>query len=162
MRCDSRGPEHGLDDDPELTCRLPGLEDRSPIRIVADTRLSIPSQVKLVKTAEQVPVWMLSTRNGWVSAGITVIDCRQTPDGWVDFPDAMERLAKEASTGCWSRAVPISPRVFLRPIWSMKCSSSKARLSLARKGLMPLPIRHYQRSKSALNPPTRKCLEPIL
>jgi len=83
-----------LIDDPDLTCRLPGMEARSPIRIVADTRLSIPSKAKLVKTAEQVPVWILSTRKGGVSAGITVIDCKQTPNGWVDFTDAMEVLAK--------------------------------------------------------------------
>jgi diaminohydroxyphosphoribosylaminopyrimidine deaminase/5-amino-6-(5-phosphoribosylamino)uracil reductase len=81
-----------LIDDPELTCRLPGMEARSPIRIVADTRLSIPSKAKLVKTAEQVPVWILSTRKGSVSAGITVIDCRQTPGGWVDLADALQQL----------------------------------------------------------------------
>ena len=83
-----------LIDDPDLTCRLPGMEARSPIRIVADTRLSIPSKAKLVKTAEQVPVWILSTRKGGVSAGIAVIDCKQTPNGWVDFTDAMQRLAE--------------------------------------------------------------------
>ena len=84
-----------LIDDPDLTCRLPGMEARSPIRIVADTRLSIPSKAKLVKTAEQVPVWILSTRKGGVSAGITVIDCRQTPNGWVDFADALEQLCEK-------------------------------------------------------------------
>jgi diaminohydroxyphosphoribosylaminopyrimidine deaminase / 5-amino-6-(5-phosphoribosylamino)uracil reductase len=83
-----------LIDDPELTCRLPGMEARSPIRIVADTRLSIPSKAKLVKTAEQVPVWILSTRKGNVSAGITVIDCKQTERGWVDFADAFQRLGE--------------------------------------------------------------------
>jgi diaminohydroxyphosphoribosylaminopyrimidine deaminase/5-amino-6-(5-phosphoribosylamino)uracil reductase len=83
-----------LIDDPDLTCRLPGMEARSPIRIVADTRLSIPSKAKLVKTAELVPVWILSTRKGGVSAGITVIDCKQTAGGWVDLADAMERLAE--------------------------------------------------------------------
>ena len=83
-----------LIDDPDLTCRLPGMEARSPIRIVADTRLSIPSKAKLVKTADQVPVWILSTRKGGVSAGITVIDCKQTPDGWVDIADGIEQLAE--------------------------------------------------------------------
>ena len=83
-----------LIDDPDLTCRLPGMEARSPIRIVADTRLSIPSKAKLVKTAGQVPVWILSTRKGGIGAGITVIDCRQTANGWVDFPDALEKLAE--------------------------------------------------------------------
>jgi diaminohydroxyphosphoribosylaminopyrimidine deaminase/5-amino-6-(5-phosphoribosylamino)uracil reductase len=83
-----------LTDDPDLTCRLPGMEARSPIRIVADTRLSIPSKAKLVKTAEQVPVWILSTRKGGAGAGITVLDCKQTPNGSVDLPDALERLAE--------------------------------------------------------------------
>jgi diaminohydroxyphosphoribosylaminopyrimidine deaminase/5-amino-6-(5-phosphoribosylamino)uracil reductase len=83
-----------LADDPELTVRLPGLEDRSPIRIIADTRLSIPSHVKLVKTARQIPVWLLATRAGSVGDGIIVIDCRQGKDGWVDMRDALKRLAQ--------------------------------------------------------------------
>jgi diaminohydroxyphosphoribosylaminopyrimidine deaminase/5-amino-6-(5-phosphoribosylamino)uracil reductase len=84
-----------LADDPELTVRLPGLEDRSPVRIVADTRLSIPSHVKLVKTAKDLPLWLLATRSGSVgNDSIVVIDCRQGKDGWVDMRDAMKRLAK--------------------------------------------------------------------
>ncbi|KQY19594.1 bifunctional diaminohydroxyphosphoribosylaminopyrimidine deaminase/5-amino-6-(5-phosphoribosylamino)uracil reductase RibD [Rhizobium sp. Root482] len=43
-------------DDPELTCRLPDLEDRSPLRIVIDPRLELPLGSKLVRTAETVPV----------------------------------------------------------------------------------------------------------
>lgn len=83
-----------LIDDPDLTCRLPGMATRSPIRIVADTRLSIPPNARLVKTASAVPVWILSTRKGNVGAGITVIDCKQTQFGWVDFVDAFQRLAE--------------------------------------------------------------------
>jgi diaminohydroxyphosphoribosylaminopyrimidine deaminase/5-amino-6-(5-phosphoribosylamino)uracil reductase len=67
----SRGQVHGLRaetdailvgigtalaDDPELTCRLPGLEDRSPVRIVLDPRLELPPQGKLAQTARAVPV----------------------------------------------------------------------------------------------------------
>ncbi|WFU10087.1 bifunctional diaminohydroxyphosphoribosylaminopyrimidine deaminase/5-amino-6-(5-phosphoribosylamino)uracil reductase RibD [Rhizobium sp. CB3090] len=40
-------------DDPELTCRLPGLESRSPLRIVIDDQLQLPLGSKLVKTAPQ-------------------------------------------------------------------------------------------------------------
>lgn len=38
-----------LADDPELTCRLPGLEDRSPLRVVLDRRLETPLASKLVE-----------------------------------------------------------------------------------------------------------------
>ena len=37
-----------LADDPELTCRLPGLEERSPLRIVLDRRLETPLSSRLV------------------------------------------------------------------------------------------------------------------
>lgn len=43
-------------DDPELICRIPGLEDRSPLRIVLDEDLQLPLGGKLVKTARQYPV----------------------------------------------------------------------------------------------------------
>src|SRR5262249_13658082 len=35
-------------DDPQLTCRLPGMADRSPVRIVLDTHLRLPRASKLV------------------------------------------------------------------------------------------------------------------
>lgn len=38
-----------LADDPELTCRLPGLEDRSPVRVVLDRQLETPLGSKLVR-----------------------------------------------------------------------------------------------------------------
>lgn len=43
-------------DDPELTCRLPGLEDRSPLRVIIDEDLQLPLGSKLVRTARQYPV----------------------------------------------------------------------------------------------------------
>lgn len=39
-----------LADDPELTCRLPGMAGRSPLRIVLDRRLELPLGSKLVRT----------------------------------------------------------------------------------------------------------------
>jgi len=41
------------DDDPELTCRLPGLVDRSPLRVVLCGRRLPPLQSKLVRTARE-------------------------------------------------------------------------------------------------------------
>ncbi|MBB3935177.1 bifunctional diaminohydroxyphosphoribosylaminopyrimidine deaminase/5-amino-6-(5-phosphoribosylamino)uracil reductase RibD [Aureimonas phyllosphaerae] len=50
-------------DDPLLTCRLPGLSGRSPIRIVVDPQLRLPLDAQLVTTARSVPTLIASTRN---------------------------------------------------------------------------------------------------
>ncbi len=47
-------------DDPLLTVRIPGLEDRSPVRIVLDENLQLPLGSKLVSTARQVPVIVIA------------------------------------------------------------------------------------------------------
>ncbi|HEY1638157.1 MAG TPA: bifunctional diaminohydroxyphosphoribosylaminopyrimidine deaminase/5-amino-6-(5-phosphoribosylamino)uracil reductase RibD [Rhizomicrobium sp.] len=48
-------------DDPELSCRLPGLEDRSPVRIVLDTHLRLPQDARLVQTAHTIPTLVFTT-----------------------------------------------------------------------------------------------------
>ncbi|CDZ37322.1 Riboflavin biosynthesis protein RibD [Neorhizobium galegae bv. officinalis] len=50
-----------LSDDPELTVRIPGLENRSPTRIVLDRRLELPLDSKLVKSARDVPVIVVAS-----------------------------------------------------------------------------------------------------
>jgi diaminohydroxyphosphoribosylaminopyrimidine deaminase/5-amino-6-(5-phosphoribosylamino)uracil reductase len=45
-----------LEDDPELTCRLPSMEDRSPLRIVLDTHGRLPKDCTLLKSAVSHPV----------------------------------------------------------------------------------------------------------
>jgi diaminohydroxyphosphoribosylaminopyrimidine deaminase/5-amino-6-(5-phosphoribosylamino)uracil reductase len=57
-RCDCIlvGIGTAIADDPELTVRIAGLEDRSPVRIVLDRKLELPLASKLVKTARDVPV----------------------------------------------------------------------------------------------------------
>ncbi|MBI0021120.1 bifunctional diaminohydroxyphosphoribosylaminopyrimidine deaminase/5-amino-6-(5-phosphoribosylamino)uracil reductase RibD [Bartonella sp. W8097] len=52
-----------LADNPELTCRLSGLEDRSPVRVVVDPELTIPLDCQLVATAKTVPTWVISRKN---------------------------------------------------------------------------------------------------
>ena len=45
-------------DNPSLTCRLPGLLSRSPVRVVMDRHLSTPSSASLFESGE-APVWLL-------------------------------------------------------------------------------------------------------
>jgi len=49
------------DDDPDLTCRLPGLADASARRIVLDARFRTPPTAKLVRTARAVPVTIVGS-----------------------------------------------------------------------------------------------------
>ncbi len=49
-----------ITDDPELTCRLPGQVARQPVRIVVDSRLRLPLTAKLVRTAREVPTWVVT------------------------------------------------------------------------------------------------------
>ncbi|CBI76507.1 Riboflavin biosynthesis protein ribD [Bartonella clarridgeiae 73] len=48
-----------LADDPKLDCRLPGLEMRSPIRVILDKNLRIPLDAKVVQTAANIPTWVI-------------------------------------------------------------------------------------------------------
>jgi diaminohydroxyphosphoribosylaminopyrimidine deaminase/5-amino-6-(5-phosphoribosylamino)uracil reductase len=47
-----------LADDPQLTCRLPGLETRSPVRIVLDAHARLPVTAKMMEEAREMPVWI--------------------------------------------------------------------------------------------------------
>ncbi|NUL16549.1 bifunctional diaminohydroxyphosphoribosylaminopyrimidine deaminase/5-amino-6-(5-phosphoribosylamino)uracil reductase RibD [Agrobacterium tumefaciens] len=57
-RCDCIlvGIGTAIADDPELTVRVAGLEERSPVRIVLDRHFELPLTSKLVKMAREVPV----------------------------------------------------------------------------------------------------------
>ncbi|MBN9669839.1 bifunctional diaminohydroxyphosphoribosylaminopyrimidine deaminase/5-amino-6-(5-phosphoribosylamino)uracil reductase RibD [Roseibium aggregatum] len=74
------GSGTALADDPQLTCRLPGLADRSPVRVIVDrcARLSLESH--LVRTCAEVPVWLICGSDAdpdkierLASAGVNVI-----------------------------------------------------------------------------------------
>ena len=56
------GSNTAIADDPELTCRLPGLGERSPVRIVIDGRLRVPLTARLVRTAAERPTWFVTRR----------------------------------------------------------------------------------------------------
>jgi diaminohydroxyphosphoribosylaminopyrimidine deaminase/5-amino-6-(5-phosphoribosylamino)uracil reductase len=50
-----------LADDPLLTCRLPGMEARSPVRVVLDRALRLPGDSKLMHSARQTPLWVMTS-----------------------------------------------------------------------------------------------------
>lgn len=48
-------------DDPELTCRLPGMMKRSPVRVVLDRALRISGNSRLVHSARTTPLWVMTS-----------------------------------------------------------------------------------------------------
>jgi diaminohydroxyphosphoribosylaminopyrimidine deaminase / 5-amino-6-(5-phosphoribosylamino)uracil reductase len=92
-------------DDPELTCRLPGLGNRSPIRIVADGRLRLPLTSKLVRTACDTPVWIFTREGGdaarrqaFLDCGVELIDLPVEADGNMNMHAAMKILGERGIT----------------------------------------------------------------
>ncbi len=54
------GSGTALVDDPHLGCRLPGLEEQSPVRVVADRRLRLSPDARLLRDAPALPLWILT------------------------------------------------------------------------------------------------------
>jgi diaminohydroxyphosphoribosylaminopyrimidine deaminase/5-amino-6-(5-phosphoribosylamino)uracil reductase len=51
-----------LADDPLLTCRLPGMAEQSPVRVVLDADLRLPLTSRLVQSAADTPLWVVAGR----------------------------------------------------------------------------------------------------
>ena len=93
-----------LADDPMLTCRLPGMVENSPLRIVLDSALRLPLGSKLAASARYVPVWAVaenqapqSAADALQSQGVEVL--RAVGDnGRIDLPSVLKLIAARGIT----------------------------------------------------------------
>ena len=89
-----------LADDPELTCRIEGMEDRSPLRIVLDSAARLPLASRLVATLDKAPLAIATaapdseTARALASAGCRIIPCERH-DGRIALPELVEDLAAQ-------------------------------------------------------------------
>ena len=93
-----------LADDPLLTCRLPGMAQRSPVRVVLDSALRLPLASKLVTSARDVPLWVV-TGEGASSERVEALQRLgaevlrvASADGKLDLPAVLLRLAERGIT----------------------------------------------------------------
>ena len=117
-------------DDPQLTCRLPGLDHRSPVRVVIDRHLRIPPTARLIVDAGLVPTWVLTSRSAdpgrraaFLANGVTLIDVDLGRDGQIDLTRALAALGERGITrllvegGAQVAAAFIRSRFVDRLVW---------------------------------------------
>ena len=100
------GAASAVADDPALTCRLPGMEGASPVRIVIDGSDRVPAGHALVAGARETATWIVSTdalgqdgrHAAWRGAGVDVIEVAADEDGRPALAAAIEALAARGLT----------------------------------------------------------------
>src|SRR6478672_10351692 len=95
-----------LSDDPLLTCRLPGMAARSPVRVVLDRNLRIPGSSRLVHSARETPLWVMTSnlaeaaaamKLGAAGAQVIRVAAAATPPG-LDLPAVLRALSQKGIT----------------------------------------------------------------
>ena len=108
-----------LADDPQLTCRLPGMEGRSPVRVVLDSALRMPVQSKLAASATRTLDWVFVDQNvrpdheaELTAAGVEVLRVPGA-NGRLDLTAVLRGLAARGITRLMVEAGPILSAAFL-------------------------------------------------
>jgi len=93
-----------LADDPMLTCRLPGMEKNSPVRVVLDSALRLPPSSRLARSAREVPVWVIAGAEApdaaeevLVREGVIVLRTAQS-GGRLDLGAVLKLIAAQGVT----------------------------------------------------------------
>ncbi len=95
-----------LADDPLLTTRLPGMEAHSPVRVVLDRSLRIPGSSRLVHSAREVPLWVMTSnlaeapaamKLGAAGAQVIRVAATSAPPG-LDLSAVLHALAEKGIT----------------------------------------------------------------
>jgi diaminohydroxyphosphoribosylaminopyrimidine deaminase/5-amino-6-(5-phosphoribosylamino)uracil reductase len=94
-------------DDPLLTCRLPGMEARSPVRVVLDRALRISGTSRLVHSARTTPLWVMTSslaeapaamKLGAAGAQVIRVATTITPPPGLDLLAVLHALAERGIT----------------------------------------------------------------
>jgi diaminohydroxyphosphoribosylaminopyrimidine deaminase/5-amino-6-(5-phosphoribosylamino)uracil reductase len=128
-----------LADDPLLTCRLPGMH--SPVRVILDGTLRLPTGSRLVETARQVPLWLIS-RASKGSGNAQALEARgvelMTADscgGEIDLAAALRLLAQRGITRIMVEAGPILAAAFVRADLVDEAALFRSATQIGREGI---------------------------
>jgi diaminohydroxyphosphoribosylaminopyrimidine deaminase / 5-amino-6-(5-phosphoribosylamino)uracil reductase len=94
-------------DDPVLTCRLSGMEARSPVRVVLDRALRISGTSRLVHSARATPLWVMTSnlseapaamKLGAAGAQVLRVPITSSPPPGLDLMGVLHALAEKGIT----------------------------------------------------------------
>ena len=109
-----------LSDDPHLTCRLPGMMEWSPVRVILDARLRIPLATSIIGTARETPTWVFTTPNASPVAedilkakGVEVFRV-DGKDGRLDLKAVLKALAGRGITRLMVEGGPTVAAAFIK------------------------------------------------
>jgi diaminohydroxyphosphoribosylaminopyrimidine deaminase/5-amino-6-(5-phosphoribosylamino)uracil reductase len=109
-----------LSDDPHLTCRLPGMMEWSPVRVILDARLRVPVSTSIIGTAREVPTWVVCAPEASATAGdilkakgVEVLRV-EAKDGRPDLPAVLKALAERGITRLMVEGGPTMAAAFLK------------------------------------------------
>jgi len=104
------------DDDPDLTCRLPGLAARSPRRVILDARYRTPPTARMFRTVDRVPVTIFGDTRSRPPAYPRGVEVRRMPagdDGRLSLVVVLESLGAEGVTRVLVEGGPTIAGAFL-------------------------------------------------
>ncbi len=138
-------------DDPLLTCRLPGMAARSPVRVVLDRSLRIPGSSRLVHSARETPLWVMTSNLAEApaamklgAAGAKVIRvATATPPPGLDLPTVLRALAEKGITrllveGGARVASSFVAAGFVDEVWLLRGAEPVGADGVAALGALPL------------------------
>ncbi|MBI4273461.1 MAG: bifunctional diaminohydroxyphosphoribosylaminopyrimidine deaminase/5-amino-6-(5-phosphoribosylamino)uracil reductase RibD [Rhizobiales bacterium] len=107
-------------DDPKLNCRLNGMINRSPVRVVLDSGLKLPVSSQLAMMARKIPLWVITSvtapamaEQALRASGVEVMRIRTGEDG-LDLRVVMQLLGDRGITRVMVEAGPRVSAAFLR------------------------------------------------
>ena len=133
-----------IEDDPELTCRLPGLEERSPIRIILDPHGRMPPDCRLLQSASAVPVIVvappgLPAHAPAVAAGCEILPC-ELHEGRVALPELLDDLAARGIRSLMVEGGAAVAKSFLEEELVDEIALFRGSVSLAGPGAVASPV----------------------
>jgi diaminohydroxyphosphoribosylaminopyrimidine deaminase/5-amino-6-(5-phosphoribosylamino)uracil reductase len=105
-------------DNPSLTCRLPGMSCRSPVRVVLDRRLRTPPNARLFDDL-MVPVWLVCAEeenpnmDALQDRGAEIVHVAVDEQGLLAVHDVLQTLARRGLTRILVEGGPTIARAFL-------------------------------------------------